>query len=461
MKKLLLPLSMLLTCAVAQAQPILLPNGDFENWTNLSYDNPDKWDNSNLYTIPSYGFANVSKVTGTSGSTYAIRLETKVSGTDTIAAYFSNSDDPITGDGGVPYTMQATQFHGYYRYNVATGDTAWIILKFKNNGNIISDTMYPITGSQATFTAFNFPIPAMLQAPDSLIIAAVSGNVINSTAKAGSWLELDGLSFSDNIMWVLFQDGDFENWTNFNKDNPNDWTNWGDYPASKTTDKYTGSFALKLESKDDGTGYIETGEVILGDPNVMLGIPFTKTSDTLTWYYKYNATGTDAGMVIVTLRDANGMNIGNPAIAVLPIAANYTSFELPIVATGGTPANMIVHISSSDVSSTGLDGSTLYIDNIRLKNSPNSIGRIASDHNAFAVFPNPARDVLYIKPGKGTGNTATLHIYDMAGRIVSKHALKSNLGGIMQVQLSGYVPGVYQYEIQSGDAVARGKFVKE
>jgi hypothetical protein len=460
MKKLIFSLSMLLTITVTQAQSILLPNGDFENWTNLSYDNPDKWDNSNLYTVSGYGLANVSKVSGMAGGD-GVKLETKVSGMDTVAAYISNSDDPITGDGGVPFTFQATNFEGMYKYNITAGDTAWIILNFKKNGSIISTNMYPITGSQSTATSFSFPVATMAQAPDTVIIAAVSGNVINSTPMSGSWLELDGLSFSDNTLWVSFQDGDFEDWTNFNVDNPNDWTNWGDYPAGKTTDKYTGSFALKLESKDDGTGYIETGEVILGDPNVMPGIPFTKTSDTLTWYYKYNATGTDAAMVIVTLRDANGMNIGNPAIAVLPVAANYSLFELPIVATGGTPANMIVHISSSDVSSTGLDGSTLHIDNIRLKNSPNSIGRIASDHDAFAVFPNPARDVLYIKPGKGTVSSATLHIYDMAGRIIGKHDLTRNFGGIMQVSIEGYTPGIYQYEIQSGDVVTRGKFVKE
>lgn len=452
---------MLLTCASAQAQPILLPNGDFENWTNLSYDNPYNWDNSNLYTVSAYGFANVSKVTGTGGN-YAIRLETKVSGTDTIAAYFSNSDNPITGDGGVPYTFQATKCHGVYRYNIAAGDTAWIILKFKHNGNIISDTMYPITGSQASFTGFGFPIPAMSQAPDTLILAAVSGNVINSTVKAGSWLELDELSFSDNIMNMYFADGDFENWNNFNVDNANDWTNYGDGEVSKTTDKYTGSYAMKLLSRDDGTGYIETGAVVLGDPNVIPGMAFTKSVDTLTGYYKYSTpSSTDIGMIIVTLADANGMPIGNPAIGTLTPTANYSMFELPISAQGGTPAYMIVYISSSDVSSPGADGSTLYIDNLRLKNTPTSIDGLKNGQQAFTVFPNPARDILYIKPVKGTGNAATLHIYDMAGRIVGKHALKSNLGGIMQVQLSGYVPGVYQYEIQSGDAVARGKFVKE
>ncbi len=452
---------MLLTITVTQAQSILLPNGDFENWTNLSYDNPDKWDNSNLYTVSGYGLANVSKVSGMAGGD-GVKLETKVSGMDTVAAYISNSDDPITGDGGVPFTFQATNFEGMYKYNITAGDTAWIILNFKKNGSIISTNMYPITGSQSTATSFSFPVATMAQAPDTVIIAAVSGNVINSTPMSGSWLELDGLSFSDNTLWVSFQDGDFEDWTNFNLDNANDWTNYGDGEISKTTDKYSGTYAMKLASKDDGTGYIETGAAILGDPNVIPGMPFTKSVDTLTGYYKYNTpSGTDVGMIIVTLADANGVPIGNPAIGTLTPAANYSMFELPIAASGGTPAYMIVYISSSDVSSTGADGSTLYIDNLRLKNSPNSVGRLVNNKDAFTVFPNPARDVLYIKPGIKTVDVTTLHIYDMAGRLVDKYELKNNFSGVMEVPVNRYTPGIYQYEVQSGDVVTRGKFVKE
>lgn len=449
---------MFLAYGATNAQPILLPNGDFENWTNLSYDNPDKWDNSNLYTVYDYGFANVSKVAGaTSG--YAIRLETKVSGMDTVGAYFSNSDDPTAGEGGVPYTFQATNFHGAYRYNITAGDTAWILLKFKKNGNVISDTMYPITGSQSTFTYFTFPVPAMAQAPDTLIVAAASGNV-NSYPKAGSWLELDELSFSDNIMNVIFPDGDFETWTNFNVENVNDWINYSLGEVTKTTDKYSGTYALKLVSKDDGTGYIEEAAVTLGAPNQMPGMPFTKTVDTLTGYYKYVTTGTDMGGIDIMLTDGSGTPIGTGAALILQPLTNYGYFELPISAST-PPAMLWVTISSSIASGTATDGSTLYIDNLRLKNSPNSVGKLVNDNGAFTVFPNPAKDVLYIKPAKTINKTATVNIYDMAGRIVGKHELHSNLGGVMQVQTAGYTPGTYQYEIQNGDVIMRGKFVKE
>ncbi len=460
MKKILLSLSVLLTGIITQAQPILLPNGDFENWTGFSYDNPDKWDNSNLYTVSSYNFANVSKVAGTSSGS-AVRLETKVSGTDTIAAFISNSDDPISGDGGVPYTFHATNFHGAYRYNITTGDTAWIIVKFKKNGTIISDNIYPITGSQSTFTQFVFPLATLAQAPDTLIIAAISGNAINSYPMAGSWLELDELSFSDNTMNIVFQDGDFENWTAYNLDNPNDWTNYGGGDVSKTTDKHTGTYAMKLVSKDDGSGSVDAAIIVLGTSSQQVpGMSFTKTVDTLTGYYKYSTPGSDMGSVMITLTDANGMSLGTPIMGTLPPAASYTYFELPI-AVSGTPASLVAVVSSSPFSSSGVDGSTLYVDNLRLKNSPNSVGRLENDKNAFTLFPNPAGNVLYIKPGIKTQDAATLHIYDMTGKVIGKHELKNNFSGVMQVPVNEYTPGIYQYEIQSGTSVTRGKFVKE
>src|SRR5690606_30777136 len=103
------------------------------------------------------------------------------------------------GEGGVPYALQAVKFRGEYRCNIVSGDTAWILVIFKKSGNIISSNFYPITGSQATFTPFMWPVAPMAQVPDSVIIAAISGNELNSTAKQGSWLELDELMFDDNI----------------------------------------------------------------------------------------------------------------------------------------------------------------------------------------------------------------------------------------------------------------------
>lgn len=456
MKKTFLSFLLLMPVLLVQAQSVLLPNGDFENWTTVSYNELQPWFTSNEYTIPDYGFANVNRVTGTS-SMYGVRLETKVSGTDTVAAFISNSEDDIlNGEGGVPFTTKAQLFSGDYKYNIMTGDTAWIIVVFKKNGNVISKNLYPIFGSKSTYTAFTLPVATMTVVPDSIIIAAISSN-INANAVLGSWLELDNLSFTDAIVNVPAPDGDFENWQAKNYDDAQDWFSGGYGEVSKTTDKYTGSTALKLVSKDDGTGYIDEASFILGMPSQSPGMPFTNKVDTLTGYYKYSSSGSDNALLVVMLTTATGMPIGTPIFHQLPTAAGYTYFEVPFSAPV-TPDRFTVQIMSSDYTGTPVDGSTLIIDNLRFKNPSVGVGKTSNNNTAITVYPNPAQDVLYISTGSSKASVK-VNITDMAGRVISKNEY-AHQNGIIPILLTQMVPGMYQYEIQSGDVTTRGKFVK-
>src|SRR5690606_37173149 len=216
------------------------------------------------------------------------------------------------------------------------------------SGNIISSNFYPITGSQATFTPFMWPVAPMAQVPDSVIIAAISGNELNSTAKQGSWLELDELMFDDNITLAFAPDGDFENWIAKSYDDPDAWILSGSEDIQRTTDKHSGTYAATLQSKDDGTGYIETASLILQAPSSpLLGMPFAKKVDTLTGYYKYSSPGMDMGLLTATLTDANVMPVTTPVKLVMSPTANYTYFELPL-SSAIAPARLVVEISSSN-----------------------------------------------------------------------------------------------------------------
>src|SRR5690606_29538513 len=103
--------------------------GDFENWTSTPYEELLPWFTSNEVTVPFYNMVSVTRIPGSSG--HAVRMETVVSGTDTSAAFISNSDgDILDGEGGVPYALQAVKFRGEYRCNIVSGDTAWILVIF-------------------------------------------------------------------------------------------------------------------------------------------------------------------------------------------------------------------------------------------------------------------------------------------------------------------------------------------
>src|SRR5947209_4417046 len=107
------------------------PNGDFENWTTHSYDQPDTgWFTSNPQSLGMHDTLTVWKVPGYSGQ--AIHIQTAIIGTDTMQAYIVNTPgDPSSGMGGVPYSQQPTAIAGYYRYNLPGNDSAalWVIFK--------------------------------------------------------------------------------------------------------------------------------------------------------------------------------------------------------------------------------------------------------------------------------------------------------------------------------------------
>src|SRR5215212_8148059 len=112
-------------------------NGALESWTSTPYDEPNGWMSSNNESIRRSGIVTATKVTGQAGQ--AIKLETKVSGGDTVFAFFTNTDgqgDPTKGEGGVPYTQKPDSIKGYYKYDIKSGDSALLLVVFKKLGVI-------------------------------------------------------------------------------------------------------------------------------------------------------------------------------------------------------------------------------------------------------------------------------------------------------------------------------------
>lgn len=462
MKKLLPAIMLLLSTQVTIAQPVLLPNGDFENWSSTNYDTPQPWITTNQFSIPNYGIAAVTKIAGF-GSTFGVRLETKAANMDTFAAFVTNSiGDLDMGQGGVPFSFKATHMQGMYRYNIASGDTAYIIAIFKKNGIVISDNRFQVTGSQSTATQFNFPLAAMAQTPDSVIIAALSSNAFNGLPVAGSWLELDMLAFDDGSILTPAPNGDFENWTAQTHNAPNEWTIEGSGfgLVNKTTDKYSGTYAIELVSEDDGSGFVAPATIRLNTSSGTNGMPFTKLTDTLTGYYKYSSPGNDSAMITVVATDANGAPMGSYIFHSLAPAANYTYFEIP-VSSSAKPARLTVEITSSSYMGVNgpVDGSTLIVDKLELKNTATSINAIKSNSISISTYPNPAGNILYIKPNEQLINTAEIQIFDITGKQV--HTQNMNNNTATEISLEHFTPGLYHYRITSGDKLSTGKVIKK
>ncbi|MBW7915043.1 MAG: hypothetical protein H3C54_15365, partial [Taibaiella sp.] len=299
----------------AKAQ-VSLPNGSFETWSTIPYDPitaPTSWPwiSSNLATMNIYGVAGVSKVTGFSGQ-YALRLETKQAGNDIVPAFISNTDNIINSPReGVPYYFEPTLLHGKYRYDIKPGDTAYIKIVFRKNGNDIFNKEFHITGQQSVATNFTFPITPKPIQPDILLVYAYSSYNIPI---AGSWIELDSLTFSDGMVSDTIPGGDFENW--MPSDTYDRLAKWNDgcyyNQKVKTTDKYSGNYALQLTSTYDPiVNMHHAANVWIEAPLDSMGADFPGNSDTLTGFYKYSTSGPDRGTMMISCRDKNKVPIGS------------------------------------------------------------------------------------------------------------------------------------------------------
>lgn len=165
-----------------------LPNLDFENWTTISYEDPDDWSTFNsLYAVDS-----VYPVTKTTDS-YHQNFALKVQSIDTNNAFTNiatsgkiNATGPHGGD---VYNAQNTDtLQGFYKYSTNQIDSAIILISFDQSGVLSGE--YVALSPASTYTKFEIPY-SLAQTADSFRI-----DVIASTNYSfGSELILDELAF--------------------------------------------------------------------------------------------------------------------------------------------------------------------------------------------------------------------------------------------------------------------------
>lgn len=172
------------------SNPAPIPNGDFENWSDVTAEDPDDWTTWNSL-IAQYGAAVVEKTTDAHSGTYAAQITTLPWGPDTLPGVLTNGTLSEFGiDGGVPYIYEPTSFHGYYKYQPQGTDTAFILIQFSENSNQVAGNNEVITTATSSYTQFNLPLSFSAQ-PDSMIITIWSGENPGSELKVDS-LELTG-----------------------------------------------------------------------------------------------------------------------------------------------------------------------------------------------------------------------------------------------------------------------------
>lgn len=380
MKKQLLTLIGALGSLLVSAQSI--PNGNFENWTNTTYEVPQYWMCANEETHGGINPPpNVFKTTDSYQATYAIQMNTVLFGTDTIGGWMANGN-PGQNTGGVPYAQTPTGIRLYYKSTIMPNDTALVLCIFKKNGSAFAQYLYKIAASQSNYTLFSQTFsPALSQAPDTVIFACAAGNLMVNQGVPGTMMQVDSISFTGATQPANFG-GDLEQWQTKNRDYLIGWN--GDNPV-KTTDKYAGTYAVNLVTNPPGFGdnNVRVGRITTATREGTQssppggGTPYTLQVDTLVFYYKYLPANyplsTDSARVFLNFSN-NGNNFWGGERK-LPFSLSYVKYEYPFNLTlNGTPDSMFLAFESSKWPAlSSYVGSDLKIDQVYLKSQVNPV----------------------------------------------------------------------------------------
>ncbi len=110
-----------------------IPNFSFENWSNGAYAPPDGWED-NESNHP--GFYPVTQTSESYLGTYAVRIENKITATDTTEGDLSTTRPNNAGGFGpaFPIPTRYDNLKGYYKFDPLNGDSAQIIVYITKTG---------------------------------------------------------------------------------------------------------------------------------------------------------------------------------------------------------------------------------------------------------------------------------------------------------------------------------------
>ncbi len=358
-----------------------IPNGGFENWNTINYENPLGYQTSNLHgNHGSIGSINVAKTTDAFHGSYAIKLTTSISGVDTNFAYFANGDPGKTPPvGGMPYTQMPTGIRLHYKSSIMPGDSSLVLLEFKKNGALIGQYFWAITASQSVYTLFTKTLsPALPMAPDTVVIGIASSFPFGGNrGTPGTMLQVDSISFTGVVSQPANFNGDLESWQSLSNSELVGWNLNGNNVGGnfRTTDAYSGTYAIELQTQNPsfGGGGTQSSMAISGqftnNGPPKGGLPYNLIKDTLVLFYKYLPADPNDSANINMSFSKNSLFV-HGVQKYLHVAGGYQMVQIPFMLP--SPADtVLINMSSSSYSTYPIPssyvGSDLKIDNMYFK----------------------------------------------------------------------------------------------
>ncbi len=180
------------------------PNGDFEDWTTFSSEEPDHWQTTNILTMPGSGIS-VSKTGDSHSGSFAAKIESQQTNWNDTLAFVTNGTIWEGGPvGGMAVQDIPEMVSGYYKYAPTGPDSATvsIALYHFNQGtgsSVLIDKTSVRLPPAAGYTYFEVPVDYYsLPEPDTVNISFGSGNFEQAWGMPGlgSTLLVDDLSIT-------------------------------------------------------------------------------------------------------------------------------------------------------------------------------------------------------------------------------------------------------------------------
>lgn len=299
------------------------------------------------------------------------------------------------------------------------------------------------------------------------------------------YLLIIALFIGSNSFAQTVQNGGFETWTNllfFYEPQGYVTSNYaslllgsGGLPkanVSRGTDKYSGTYAAKLESyaQNNGDtvgvpGMMVTGELDLANVTIKPGFAISGGRPTeLRGFYKYaQGNAPDSGIVSVALTKYDStigtLNVIGGGIAVFSNQSAYTPFTVDIFyASEEVPDTAIIIISTTSV--FGLDtasltsapvGSVLYVDDLSFYNPGVGIQSVDKLLEA-SLYPNPSVDEINVNFYQANSSEVKIYLMSMDGRVVFKQDQYLTAGKQhIQLSVADLDAGLYQLVVETAD----------
>lgn len=235
----------------------------------------------------------------------------------------------------------------------------------------------------------------------------------------------------------------------------------------KSTSGYSGNAAeintIHVTSKPPGANIPDYGGTLASGKLVGLtpvaGVPYTYKPSSMQFWYKYVPTAGDSSGALVAFTKWNATSMKRDTVAfgfavIKDSTTIYTKKEFNITYfNSNIPDTVIVLFLSSGVSVTQA-GSKFTVDEVMMLGGNTGIQSTANI--SFHVYPNPAKDYLYIDL-KGAFGELQYHIFDTQGRMI----YNEKVNHLNHIALRSLPAGVYFIKVTSGQGSASSKFIVE